>query len=440
MADKTLLQVITSGLDRVMGIKGNWGDPGTYKTTDAGIWNLVLGSASNFTGRAVTQTGVMQLPTAWACVNLISCVLGSLPFPVSRKLPDGSKVEAPDEQLSIVLGDTPNPDMAADVFWQCYIASMLLWGFGAAQKGMNSRGEARGLTFLLPSNLTRPKINGRPTWRYRDPVLGAMRTIPDSEMWYTPAFTLDGITGLSPISMGANVFGQAMAADNASADTFSKGLKSPGLVLMDATLQGPQREDIRKHIQTVSDKGGVMVLEKGAGFQALAMNPQDAELLSTREFNVEEICRWFRVDPSLVGHGAKDSNWGTGLEQKMLWLITLTLRFWCVRIERSVRRGIMTADERRRLSGEFNLEALLRGDSASRATFYSQMVQNGIYTRDFVRQKENLPAMGGNAGVLTVQSNLLPIDRLGEKPAGQTAADAMKAWLGIKDDNQPKDE
>jgi HK97 family phage portal protein len=210
-------------------------------------------------------------------------------------------------------------------------------------------------------------------------------------------------------------------------------LKSPGVLLMDATLQPGQRDDIRKHIQTVSDQGGVMVIEKGDGFQSLAMNPQDAELLSTREFNVEEICRWFRVDPALVGHGGKDSNWGTGLEQKMLWLITLTLRFWCVRIEKSVRRGVMTSEERMRLSGEFNLEALLRGDSSSRAAFYSQMVQNGIYTRDFVRGKENLPPMGGNAAVLTVQSNLVPIDRLGEKAPGQTAADALKAWLGLDD-------
>jgi HK97 family phage portal protein len=439
MADKTLLEVITSGLERRSGVKGNWIEPGVYKTTDAGFWNWMMGAVSNFTGRAVNQTSVMQLSTAWACVNLISCVLGSLPFPVSKKLADGSKVEAPDERLAMVLGDTPNADMSSDVFWQCYIASMLLWGFGAAQKGMNSSNEVFGLTFLMPSNLTRRRIGGVLTWRYRDPLTGSERTIPDREMWYTPAFSLDGITGLSPVAMGGNVFGQAMAADHAAADTFNKGLKSPGLVLMDATLQGPQREDIRKHIKTVSEAGGVMVLEKGAGYQQLAMNPQDAELLGTRSFNVEEICRWFRVDPALVGHGAKDSNWGTGLEQKMLWLIILTLRFWCVRIEKSVRRGVMTPDERQRLSGEFNLEALLRGDSASRATFYSQMVQNGIFTRDYVRRKENLPPMGGNAEVLTVQSNLLPIDRLGEKPAGQTAADALKAWLEIDRADARKD-
>lgn len=439
MADKTLLQVITSGLARLGGAKGGWHEPGTYKPTDGSFWSWYFGG-SNFTGKSVTVDTVLQLSTAWACVNLIAGVLGSLPLPVSRKMPDGSKVDAPDERLYQVLGDTPNADMSSDVFWQCYIASMLLWGFGAGQKGMNSRGEVYGISFLMPANLTRRKINGVPTWRYRDPDTGGERTIPDAEMWYTPAFTLDGKSGLSPVRMGANVFGQAIAADEAAAHTFSKGLKSPGLVMMDSTLALQQREDIRTHIKTVSDLGGVMVLEKGAGYQQLTMNPQDAELLASRGFAVEEICRWYRVDPALVGHGGKDSNWGTGLEQKMLWLIILTLRFWCVRIERSIRRGIMTADERRRISAEFNLEALLRGDSASRAQFYAQMVQNGIYTRDHVRRKENLPAMGGNAAVLTVQSNLLPIDRLGEKPAGVQAQDAIKAWLGITDDDLKKDE
>src|SRR5690606_4953674 len=110
-------------------------------------------------------------------------------------------------------------------------------------------------------------------------------TIPESRMWHTPAFTLDGITGLSAIQYGANVFGGAMAADEASAQTFTNGMKASGLVSMDVVMKPEQREDVRQHVKKVWDGGGVMVLEKGSGFQQLTMNPQDAELLSTRSFN-----------------------------------------------------------------------------------------------------------------------------------------------------------
>jgi len=85
------------------------------------------------------------------------------------------------------------------------------------------------------------------------------------------------------------------------------------------------------------------------------------------------------------------------------------------------------------LFAEFNMEGLLRGDSSARASWYSQMTQNGIMTRDECRLKENLPQMGGNASVLTIQSNMMPIDALGRESAtdGNAARDTILAWLGI---------
>jgi len=61
------------------------------------------------------------------------------------------------------------------------------------------------------------------------------------------------------------------------------------------------------------------------------------------------------------------------------------------------------------------------------------MTQNGIMTRDECRVKENLTRHGGNAGVLTVQTNLTPIDKLGESTDGQAAQTAWKSWLGHKE-------
>jgi len=110
----------------------------------------------------------------------------------------------------------------------------------------------------------------------------------------------------------------------------------------------------------------------------------------------------------------------------------MTLRPLVVRIEQSIRKDLLSAVERQSYSVEFALEGLLRGDSKSRAGFYSQMTQNGIYTRDECRILENREPRGGNADVLTVQSNMLPIDKLGTMPADKTAADAVKAWLGIE--------
>ena len=252
-------------------------------------------------------------------------------------------------------------------------------------------------------------------------------------MWHLPAFTLDGVVGLSPIRYGANVLGAAMSADQASADTFKNSLKSPGLLLMDASLQAGQRDDLRAHIRKVSDEGGVMVMEKGAGFQQLSMNPQDAELLGSREYNIAEICRWFGTPPPLIGHGEKNTSWPTGFEQQMIFWVATSLRQWLVKIEQGIKKDLLSPVDRLKYSVEFALEGLLRGDSAARGAFYSVMANNGILTRDELRQLENRAPMGGNAAVLTVQSAMLPIDSLGvgQTAPGTNVQNALKQWLGL---------
>jgi HK97 family phage portal protein len=174
-----------------------------------------------------------------------------------------------------------------------------------------------------------------------------------------------------------------------------------------------------------------MVLEAGMKYQQVSMTPEDAQMLQTRSFNVEEICRWFRVPPWMVGHSSQGATkWGSGMEQEMFAFLSFTLLPWMKRLELSINRWLLRPEERRYFYAKFNPEGLLRADSAARASFYSSMVQNGIYTRDDCREKENLPRRGGNADELTVQSNLLPIDMLGEDPAGaQQARSALLDWL-----------
>jgi HK97 family phage portal protein len=366
-------------------------------------------------------------------VRLIAETLATLPLGFFLRKPDGSPAVANTHGLYEILHDQPNADMTAVVFWEIVVAAMLLWG-NAFIEIIRSADIVVALNWLHPARMKFRRLpNGSIEYRYIDEAGSSKdRIIPEGNMMHIPAFSIDGKCGLSPIVYGANVFGTAIETDRTSAQVFTKSMRSPGIVTMDMLFKPAQREEVREHVKKVSEDGGIMVLEKGAKFEPLTFNPVDVELLASRSWNVEEICRWFRIDPAMVGHGGKDSNWGTGLEQKMIWFLTFTLRHWCKRIEQAVRKDLLTPVERTRYFAKFSIEGLLRADSASRAAFYSVMVQNGIMTRDQVRQLEDWAPMGGNAGVLTVQSNLLPIDKLGESMPGSAARNELMAWLGIE--------
>jgi len=399
---------------------------------DHAFWREFAGTGS-FTGKPVSVDRALQLATAWACVRLISETLATLPCRFYRSNADGSRTPATGHELYSILHDQPNADMTAVVFWEAVVASLLLWG-NAYIEIVRSGNTIVALQFLLPARMIVRRLpTGAWDYRYRDFTGSTQRVLSESDLMHIPAFSTDGVQGLSPVVYGANVFGTAIETDKASAETFQNSSRASGIITVDAILKKEQREQIREHVKVVSDAGGVYVLEKGTGFQKLGFDPVSAELLASRSWNVEEIARWFRVDPAMIGHGGKDSNWGTGLEQKMIWFLTFTLRHWCVRIEQAVRKSLLTPVERKTYFASFNFEGLLRADSTSRAAFYSSMVNVGIYTRDECRQLENMAPMGGNAGVLTVQSAMVDIDDMnkGTNAAAQGAADALKAWLGI---------
>lgn len=396
-----------------------------------GFWSSFL-STGSFTGKTVNVSMALKLATVWACVRLLSETLATLPLGFYRRRPDGSREPATNHPLYEILHNQPNADMTAAAFWQVVLVSMLLWG-NAYIEIVRRAGSVSSLRFLLPYQVSARRLeSGAREYRYQDPDRSTERPIAEANMMHIPAFSLDGICGLSAVQYGVNVFSTAIETDKASAQTFATSNKATGMIQVNRqTVTNPQRDMWRAHVKKVSEEGGVYVFENGVKFDSLKFNPADAELLASRSWNVEEICRWFGVDPAMVGHGGKDSNWGTGLEQKMLWFLIFALRKWCVRIEQSIRKSLLTTVERATLFAEFNMEGLLRGDSAARASFYSTMTQNGLMTRDECRQKENLAPMGGNAAVLTIQSNMMPIDSLGQQQDGNDARDTILAWLGL---------
>jgi HK97 family phage portal protein len=119
-------------------------------------------------------------------------------------------------------------------------------------------------------------------------------------------------------------------------------------------------------------------------------------MLESRKFSGEEICRIFGVPPAMVGYGDKASNWGTGKEVDVLGFQKFTLRRRLKRVELAAQKQLLSpADLAAGVTIEFNLEGLLRGDSAARASFYQSGLQNGWTTINEVRALENLPPVEG---------------------------------------------
>jgi HK97 family phage portal protein len=200
----------------------------------------------------------------------------------------------------------------------------------------------------------------------------------------------------------------------------SSGFVQPTLGAKSTPEQRAEMMTLFQKFAGSSQAGRVMPLPDGWAFNPVTMNPEDAQLLETRSFNVEEICRWFDVLPVLIGHAAAGQTmWGSGIEQLMIGWLTLNLRPLLASIEQAIEKQLLPAGMRTNIYPEFNLDGLLRADSAGRAALYSVQAQNGLKTRNEMRRRENDPPLPGG-DLLTVQSNLIPLEKLGETPPTPT--------------------
>lgn len=400
----------------------------TIRLTDGSFWGQFVGGQSS-SGKSVSVDTAMRVSAVWACVRLIAETIATLPLGLYRRLPDGSREMDTGHPLYSVLSVSPNEHMSPVQFWEAMLASMLLRGNAFAQIHRSGT-RVIALSFLLPHRMRLITDNG--VIRYYYKFSDGERELQPDEVLHIPAFSLDGRIGLSPISYGADIIGSAMSADDAANGTFKNGMMPTVAFKVDRVLKPEQRDEFRKYVETVSgamNSGKSPVLEAGVTPESIGINPSDAQLLETRSWSVEEVCRFFRVPPWMVGHTEKNTSWGSGLEQQVIGFLTFSLSTWLRRIEKAVLKQLLSPAERMTHYAEFALEGLLRADSAARASFYSTMVQNGIYTRDDCRVRENLPRRGGNADVLTAQTNLAPLDALGQSSDGQAARAALQSWL-----------
>ncbi|EON2012291.1 phage portal protein [Serratia marcescens] len=385
--------------------------------TTGTFWQEWFGTSSS--GKVVTADKAMQLSAVWACIRLLSESVSTLPMKVYRREADGSRKLAQDHPAYQVLCRRPNLEMTPSRFMLMVVASICLRGNAFIEKKMIGR-KLVALNPLLPQNMVVKRLDtGQLQYTYTED--GKKRVIPVDRMMHIRGFGLDGVCGMMPLSSGRDVFGAAMAVDESAAKIFENGLQTSGYISSKVALNKEQRERLRQYLAAFAgskNAGKMMVLEGDLSYQNVTMNPEDAQMLESRAFSIEEICRWFRVPPFMVGHVTKQSSWASSVEGMNLIFLTNTLRPLLVNIEQEISRCLLDSDED--YFAEFSVEGLLRADSVGRAAYYTTALQNGWMSRNDVRRLENLPPIPGGE-IYTVQLNLTPLEDLKQNNLGAQA-------------------
>lgn len=320
---------------------------------------------------------------------------------------------ARDTRLYELLHESPNSRMTPFEFWRAMMINYDLRGNAYARIVRADDGEAFAL-WPMPADQVQQIVLDDGSVIYEYQIGSTTAIFPEEDVLHLKNIG-NGTTGLRKLEYMHTATSEAAQQLTSAGRIFGNGGKPTAVLMMDAVLKPDQREQIRRQFGDLASGSStrLTVLEGNMKYQQLSMSPVDQQLLESRKFGVEEICRWFDVPPVLVHH-SNVTAWGSGIEQIIDGFHKFTIRPMLVNIEQAVRKRVMTPRQRATMTVEFSHDALLRGNIKDRYEIYARATQNGILTRNEARQLENLPPIAG-ADVLTAQSNLMPVDKLGQQ-------------------------
>lgn len=365
---------------------------------------------------SVGVDAALQISTVWACIDRRASILASLPLFVYQDLGAGRREVARAASLYALLHESPNSRMTPFEFWRAMVMNHDLRGNAYARVERRPNGEAFAL-WPMPADQVEAGVlsDGTMVYEYR---IGADVAVLAADSVLHIKGLGNGVVGLAKLDFMRATLDEAAKAQGSATRMFASGGKPTGVLMVDQVLKPGQREELRKNFGELAEgnTSRIAVLEANMRYQQLSLSAADQQLLETRKFSVEEICRWFDVPPVLVHH-ANVTAWGTGIFEIKDGFYTLALAPLCVNVQQALRKRVMTAAQRARLTAEFSLDALMRASIKDRFEIYAKAVQNGLKTRNETRQLENDPPLTGG-DVLTAQTNLAPLDMLGKvKPA-----------------------
>ncbi|WP_331615318.1 phage portal protein [Roseateles sp.] len=355
-------------------------------------------------GVPVTEETAMRVSAVYACVDRIVGAIATLPLGIYERAGEARKPVEHDYHW--MLNERANEDMSAADAWSQLVANKLFGGDGYAELLRPSMSSARVIGWKPHhwSRVTpfRDHKSKRKYFRVLPDTGGPAYVLDQADMVQLTSLGYDGLTSPSPITYAAReAIGTALAQQDFAGRFFSEGAVFDYALQTDQGMNGEQVKDLREQLLSrVSGSRAPLILAGGLKPAQLTINPKDAEILGTRLFSVEEICRIFGVPPYLVGHTEKNSSWGTGMESQGANFKRYTLLKHLVQIAQELNHKLWPT--RQRYFVQHVTAELERGDFKSRMEGYRTALgragERPIMTTNEVRRAENLPpAPGGDS-------------------------------------------
>ena len=390
------------------------------------------------TASSYANNKAMLLSAVYRCVEVISDSIAQLPCEPYRIDSDGCKIKFTKHPTYNLLNREPNQNMSKFTFMKTMVVSMLLTGNAYALIERDERGNAKAL-YYIPTELVTILKPQTITDTISYSITGMKNVVEDCNMIHILNFTSDGYEGISTLAYARKTLGLAMDAEANAEGFFKGGANVAGLLKCNSPLTNKQKESLKSSWNSAFNgstgtPNGIAVLDADLDFQSVTVNPSDAQLLETRQFNVVDICRFFGVSP-VKAFDLSKSSYNT-IEQMQLAFLTDTLQPLLEKIECEFQRKLYKPSEKDNITVRFSTAPLLRADKQSQANYYNTLFQMGVMTINEIRRELDLPHLE-NGDTSFVQVNVQTLkNATQDKESILAVSEDTDSLFNKKDDTQ----
>lgn len=374
-------------------------------------------------GLPLTVDEALRVSVVWACMDWHVRCLAARPWQVYDVNGDKKSIRR-GERLSYLFNTRPNPQMTAIALREALQYAAFGWGNGYAEIVPDGRGEPAELWPIEPDRCI--------PWRHEDTqevgyriyqYWGGTTWVPGSRIYHLRApATYNGIVGDNLLVRASRSIAIAASAQAFSAGFFANGTVLAGVIEGDAKIPDPQvveniRQQFAEKYAGPRNAGGPMVLHGGFKWKEIQSDPNKAQLLETRKFQVEEIARFFGVPLHAIGVQAGAHGYGTNIEQMGIEAVRTAIRPWAERFEQEADFKLLPERSRMIRETKIDLSELTLGDKKSQIEAASAAVAGGLLTINEARAQFGWNDIGSDGDVHFLPSTAKTVEQIIAPPA-----------------------
>lgn len=380
-------------------------NPSTSLSNPAAWLTGLFGSSK--TGVQVSEDNALTFSAVYAAVRIISETIASIPLNVY--VYDGeTRTIAREHPIQKLLTETPNGVSSSFTFREALAANLVLHGNAYAKIELNAAGRPISLIPLNPAKVEVKVMDGEKVYIFDD-----KHTYLDYEILHIVGLSFNGLTGKSPLTVAREAVAIGLAAQEYGARFYSNGANTGGIITAPGRLSLEAINRLKASWNRanggLSNSHGTAILEEGMKYEKIGLDPEAAQFLQSRKFQVNEIARIFRIPPSYLAD-LDNSSTRANVEQQAIQFVRDCVTPYVRRFEVEFNRKLFRADESNYYA-YFSMDGLMRGDLKGRYEAYAVARNWGWLSVNDIRDLENLnPIEGGDVYLQPLNMNQAGVD------------------------------